>query len=404
MNRCINAENGKGPANGLASPGARADNRSRGSGRRLVFACGLAGAALIALLAFTTLSPLPGLMLAIIVVAAAGLAPRSLAFIRRPFGIDPLGTASAPDRDQPDPVSARLAGGGYLTRDVAAGDVVREDARRLVAAGTSSDAVSERLGTLFRSAVGAARAQARFGEFLRGDKWLADLPPVSEHFTRDDISVVLAPFTLDVERCAWGCRLDGPEPGSALIVNRESAEYCHVGAVALHYICRHGFFGDLGSPYRTDPVALALGLTRAEGRGVRRVGEKAPRAWEAWMLDPFRAASVELALLDIYSSYKEGNTTPYLVARDGADAGRVWPLTGAAIGISPSGAVVGAPDAPTRLVPSGHGVVISGDGMTVNGLSGATTLRHRDVIVTEDASFLFVSPHEPYVAPTGWLR
>ena len=64
------------------------------------------------------------------------------------------------------------------------------------------------------------------------------------------------------------------------------------------------------------------------------------------MLDPFRAASVELALLDIYSSYKDGNTTPYLVARDGADAGRVWPLTGAAIGISPSGAVVGAPDAP----------------------------------------------------------
>ena len=122
------------------------------------------------------------------------------------------------------------------------------------------------------------------------------------------------------------------------------------------------------------------------------------------MLDPFRAASVELALLDIYSSYKDGNTTPYLVARDGADAGRVWPLTGAAIGISPSGAVVGAPDAPTRLVPSGHGVVISGDGMTVNGLSGATTLHHRDVIVTEDASFLFVSPHEPYVAPTGWLR
>ncbi|MBS04644.1 MAG: hypothetical protein CMQ24_18320 [Gammaproteobacteria bacterium] len=204
----------------------------------------------------------------------------------------------------------------------------------------------------FGRRVGAARAQARFGEFLRGDKWLADLPPVSEHFTRDDISVVLAPFTLDVERCAWGCRLDGPEPGSALIVNRESAEYCHVGAVALHYICRHGLFGDLGSPYRTDPVALAraLGLTR----GVRRVGEKAPRAWEAWMLDPFRAASVELALLDIYSSYKDGNTTPYLVARDGADAGRVWPLTGAAIGISPSGAVVGAPDAPTRLVPSGR--------------------------------------------------
>lgn len=403
---CTSAKEGEPPAAGRLTRPASADE-APGPRPTAIFTYAVAAAvaAPLALLAFTVLPPLLGIMIGVIAVVVIGVnSARASALLRRfrhKRDTDSGGASAEgnPDRD-------RFHGDGFRSKQSAAGAVVSDDLERLAGAGTSPAQVADLLGDLHRGAITQARSRGSFGEFLRGDKWLAELPPAAEHHTRQDITLVLGPFTLNTDRCAWGCRIDAPEPGAVLVVNRDLAEYCHLTALALHYICRHGFFGNPDSPHRVDPIALAraLGLTISEAPTVRRVGVELPRAWENRMGKPFRAPSVELALLDIYFSYKDGNTVPYLVSRSGSEAGRVWPLEGPAVGISREGAVVGASGAPTRLVPTGHGVVISGDGMAVNGKSGATTLRHRDIIETLHGSFLFVAPHEPFVAPSGWLR
>ena len=157
---------------------------------KVVFALLIAVLALAGLLAFTTLSPLLGVMIAIITLAAVGYVPDTMfGSARRVLGEAGGVPEMPPDEDTAvDPVTSRLVGAGYLASDVEAMAVVREDARRLAAAGTTADEVSDLLSRLHRGAILEARDQQRFGEFLRSDKWLAALPPTADHFTQDDVS------------------------------------------------------------------------------------------------------------------------------------------------------------------------------------------------------------------------